>query len=63
MIRVGTNVQEHLGNDLKLELGGVKTYNEALELVAKSKDAGSRDIQIHQASATAPDRSDTPLPW
>ena len=47
VIRVGTNVQEQLENDLKLELGGVKTYNEAIELAAKSKDAGSRETMEH----------------
>lgn len=47
VIRVGTNVKDQLENDLKLELGGVKTYNEAIELAIKEKDAGSREVMEH----------------
>src|SRR6202451_402376 len=32
VIRVGTNVKEQFENDLKLEMGGVKLYNEAVDL-------------------------------
>ncbi|MBI4376277.1 MAG: bacterioferritin [Elusimicrobia bacterium] len=44
VIRVGTDVRSQLENDLKLELGGVKTYNEAVALCIQVKDGGSRDI-------------------
>ena len=44
VIRVGTDVTQQLENDLKLETGGVKAYNEAVDLAIKIKDGGSRDI-------------------
>lgn len=44
VIRVGTNVQEQFENDLKLELGGVKHYNDAIALCAKLGDNGTRDL-------------------
>src|SRR5205823_3114395 len=44
VIRVGTDVKQQLENELKLETHGVKTYNEAIDLCVKVKDAGSRDI-------------------
>src|SRR5258706_2628853 len=44
VIRVGKDVKEQLQNDLKLETGGVKGYNEAIELCLKVKDAGTRDL-------------------
>src|SRR5438552_7817025 len=44
VIRVGTNVPEQFENDLKLEMGGVKAYNEAIDLFAKLKDNGSREL-------------------
>ena len=44
VIRVGTNVKEQFENDLALELRGVKTYNEAVDLCIKLKDGGSRDV-------------------
>lgn len=47
VIRVGTVVKEQLENDLKLESGGVKAYNEAIEVCLKAKDAGSREILEH----------------
>ena len=47
VIRVGTDVKEQFENDLKLETNGVKTYNEAVDLCAKSKDGGSREILEH----------------
>lgn len=47
VIRVGTDVKQQFQNDLKMELGGVKVYNEAIDLCAKSKDAGSREILEH----------------
>ena len=44
VIRVGKDVREQLQNDLKLETGGVKNYNEAIELCIKTKDSGTRDL-------------------
>lgn len=44
VIRVGTNVQEQFENDLKLEMGGVKHYNDAIELCTKLKDNGTREL-------------------
>src|SRR5215210_2644157 len=38
VIRVGTNVKEQFEYDLKLEMGGVKHYNEAIELCTSLKD-------------------------
>ncbi|MBI5631370.1 MAG: bacterioferritin [Elusimicrobia bacterium] len=47
VIRVGTDVKRQFENDLKLEIGGVKSYNEAIDLCAKLKDGGSREILEH----------------
>ncbi len=47
VIRVGTDVKEQFENDLKLESGGVKAYNEAVDLCLKLKDGGSREILEH----------------
>jgi bacterioferritin len=44
VIRVGTDVEEQLANDLKLETAGVKAYNEGIELAVKSKDNGTREL-------------------
>jgi len=44
VIRVGTTVPDQLANDLKLEMGGVKAYNETIELCNKVKDAGTREL-------------------
>src|SRR3954463_15661949 len=44
VIRVGSDVEEQLTNDLKLETSGVKAYNEAIDLAAKSKDNGTREL-------------------
>jgi bacterioferritin len=44
VIRVGTNIQEMFENDLKLEMGGVKAYNETVELCMKVQDNGSREL-------------------
>ena len=44
VIRVGTDVKEQFENDLKLEMGGVKHYNDAVELCAKLKDNGTREL-------------------
>jgi bacterioferritin len=44
VIRVGKDVREQLQNDLKLEMTGVKGYNEAIELCNKVKDSGTREL-------------------
>jgi bacterioferritin len=44
VIRVGGNVKEQLENDLKLELSGVKAYNAGVELAARVKDNGTREL-------------------
>jgi len=47
VIRVGGDVKQQFENDLKLEQNGVNTYNQAIDLCAKLKDAGSREILEH----------------
>jgi bacterioferritin len=44
VIRVGTNVKEQFENDLRLELSGVKLYNEVIALCNQIGDHGSRDL-------------------
>jgi bacterioferritin len=44
VIRVGKDVREQFQNDLKLEMGGVKGYNEAIELCIKARDSGTREL-------------------
>jgi bacterioferritin len=44
VIRVGTDVKEQLENDLALEMRGVKSYNEAVNLCIQVKDGASRDM-------------------
>lgn len=45
--QVGDAVPKQFENDLKLEITGVKVYNEAIDLCAKIKDAGTREILEH----------------
>ena len=44
VIRVGTDVKEQFANDLKLELNGVKLYNDVIELCQQRKDHGTREL-------------------
>src|SRR3954469_2866137 len=44
VIRVGSDVKEQLENDLKLEMGGVNAYNEAIELCLRLRDGGTREL-------------------
>jgi bacterioferritin len=44
VIRVGSDVEEQLSNDLKLETSGVKAYNEAITLAAEAKDNATREL-------------------
>jgi bacterioferritin len=44
VIRVGTDVKEQFENDLRLEMGGVRHYNAAIELCAQLHDHGTREL-------------------
>ena len=44
VIRVGTDVKEQLENDLKLEMGGVTHYNQAIALCSSLGDHGTREM-------------------
>lgn len=44
VIRVGSDIKEQFGSDLKLELNGVGHYNAAIELCTRLKDNGTRDM-------------------
>ena len=44
VIRAGTNVKDQFEFDLQLETNGVKAYNNIVELCAKVKDGGTRDL-------------------
>ena len=44
VIRVGSDVQEQLKNDLDLELRGAKGYNDAVALCIEKKDGASREM-------------------
>src|SRR5215467_13694522 len=44
VIRVGTDVKEQFENDLQLEMGGVKHYNQAIDLCMRVKDNGTREL-------------------
>ena len=44
VIQVGNTPQEQIQNSLNLEMKGVATYNEAIEVCISEKDAGSRDL-------------------
>src|SRR5262245_65624256 len=44
VIRVGTGVKEQFEYDLQLEMGGVKQYNQAIELCRSLGDNGTRDL-------------------
>ena len=44
VIRVGTNVKDQFEHDLVLETRGVKAYNDAIELAARLKDNGTREL-------------------
>lgn len=46
VIRVGADVKEQLENDLKLETGGVKAYNELVDLCINVKDNGTHKLAL-----------------
>lgn len=43
-LRVGKTVSEQLENDLALELGAVKSYNDSIKLARSEGDNGSADL-------------------
>jgi bacterioferritin len=45
-LSVGQNVKAMIESDLKLELGAVVLYNEAVRIAADEKDNGSRDLFV-----------------
>jgi bacterioferritin len=44
IIRVGSDVKEQFENDLRLEMGGVRQYNELIDLCVRVKDNGTREL-------------------
>ncbi len=46
VIRVGTDVKEQFENDLTLEMGGVKAYNEMVNLCIQLKDNTSHALAL-----------------
>jgi bacterioferritin len=46
VIRVGTNVEEQFQNDLALEMGGVKAYNELVNLCIQLKDNNTHALAL-----------------
>ena len=44
VIRVGTDVEQQFENDLRLEMSGVRLYNEAIDLCTRVKDNGTREV-------------------
>src|SRR5262245_41603448 len=44
VIRVGSNVKEQFENDLALEMNGVKTYTDLVNLAMQLKDNGTREL-------------------
>jgi bacterioferritin len=45
-LTVGGTVREMIENDLKLEIGAVKQYNDAVAIATKEGDNGSRDLFV-----------------
>jgi bacterioferritin len=43
-LTIGKNVKEMIASDLKLELGAVASYNEAIRVSVENQDNGSRDL-------------------
>jgi bacterioferritin len=46
VIRAGTNVKEQFEFDLQLEMGGVKAYNELVNLAIQLKDNGTHALAL-----------------
>ncbi len=45
-LSIGSNVKEIIASDLKLEIGAVAMYNEAVTIASENKDNGSRDLFV-----------------
>lgn len=45
-LSVGRNVKEMIESDLKLEIGAVAMYNEAIHIAVENRDNGSRDLFV-----------------
>jgi bacterioferritin len=45
-LSIGQSVREMIESDLKLELGAVASYNEAIRISVENKDNGSRDLFV-----------------
>jgi bacterioferritin len=45
-LSIGSNVQAMIQSDLKLEIGAVSQYNEAVRIAAEEKDNGTRDLFV-----------------
>ncbi len=45
-LTIGRNVKEMIASDLKLELGAVASYNEAIRVAVENQDNGSRDLFV-----------------
>ncbi len=45
-LSIGRNIKEMVEADLKLELGAVASYNEAIRISVENKDNGSRDLFV-----------------
>jgi len=43
-IHVGSQVKQQFENDLRLELKGVNTYNQAIAICLEENDGGSREL-------------------
>jgi len=45
-LSIGSNVREMMQSDLKLEIGAVTMYNEAVKIAYENHDNGSRDLFV-----------------
>lgn len=45
-LSIGSTVKDALQSDLKLEIGAVAMYNEAVHVAVENKDNGSRDLFV-----------------
>ena len=45
-LSIGQNVKDMIQSDLKLELGAVASYNEAIRVAVENADNGSRDLFV-----------------
>jgi bacterioferritin len=45
-LSIGQTVRDMIESDLKLELGAVASYNEAIRISVENKDNGSRDLFV-----------------